>query len=117
MEQAYTNEREALVRRIEAVIDNVGCIYPSVGAAMYDEPKQRIAYRVADLLASALSAKDAEAKAMKRQIQAVKDRCMFECEFMPSDHIDSMVQSAYKGVLSMLIDKALSPSPAAKEQA
>lgn len=40
-------KRKRIVEAIKRDIDNIASIYPSVGAAMYDEPKDRLALRIA----------------------------------------------------------------------
>lgn len=40
-------KRKRIVAAIKRDIDNIGNIYPTVGAALYDEPKDRLATRIA----------------------------------------------------------------------
>ena len=44
--------------RIVKDIRNIGCIYPSFGNALYDEPMQRLAHRVAATAIEVLSGKE-----------------------------------------------------------
>lgn len=39
-------KRNELAADIRKDIDNIGCIYPSIGAAMYDEPRDRLSQRI-----------------------------------------------------------------------
>jgi len=41
-------EKQELVEAIKRDIRNIGCIYRSVGDALYDEPVQRLAERIAN---------------------------------------------------------------------
>jgi len=39
-----------LVTDIREAIKTIGCIYPSIGQAMYEEPTDRLAHKVASLV-------------------------------------------------------------------
>jgi hypothetical protein len=40
--------RQELFNLVVRDIKNIGCIYPSVGQALYSEPTERLAHRVAN---------------------------------------------------------------------
>jgi hypothetical protein len=42
--------RSELEVKISKAIDSIGCIYPSFGAALYDEPRNRLAQRICSIV-------------------------------------------------------------------
>lgn len=42
----HYQKRNELAAAIRKDIDSIGCIYPSVGQAMYDEPRDRLSQKI-----------------------------------------------------------------------
>ena len=59
-----------LVNEITRAIDAIGCIYPSFGKALYDEPKDRLAQRIATAVQESTDKQDTLIKLMADDIRS-----------------------------------------------